>query len=76
MIMRHLIRLVMKVGVVRMCVLLPPPRKSFGSQYQSHGTSFVQASKQSAHLESLENWEAVNACSADIASSSIITCVY
>lgn len=54
--MRCLVRLVMKVGVIRMYVFLPPPQKSFGSQYESHGTSFVQASKQSAHLESLENW--------------------
>lgn len=55
-IMSCLVRLVMKVSVIRMYVFLPPPRKLFGSQYQSHGTSFGQASKQRAHLESLENW--------------------
>lgn len=63
------LRLVVKVGVIRMYVFLPS-QKSFGWQYQSHGPSFVQASKQSAHVESLEN-----TCWADIASSSIITCV-
>lgn len=53
-IMCHLVRLVVKVGVIRIYVFLPS-QKLFGWQCQRHGPSFVQASKQSAHLESLEN---------------------
>lgn len=56
----HLVRHVVKVDLIITYVLLPLWRKASGLQYQSHGKSFAQASKHSAHLESLENWAAIS----------------
>lgn len=56
----HLVRDIVKVDLSITDVLLPLWRKTSGLQYQSHGKSFAPASKQSAHLKSLENWAAVS----------------